>query len=394
MKKIQLIFLSLVFTLSLVAQSINFKNKPWHELKSMANTENKFLFVDCYTDWCGWCKVMDKKTFSDPEVIKFMNDKFISTQIDMEKGQGIDLAMKYRVTGFPSYLIFSPEGKLVYRTIGYQKVPDFMANLQNAITPEKQQQFLGVSNVVDLDFPDFYRNAFAGNGKRSRPDSGVVEAFFDNHQTWTDEIAFSVLSKFDAPEKVKEYFLSNIELYRQLYSIEVEDLVSGLIYRKMSEAIKNKDKEKANEVYAMVDNYMKEGKSEFKQSLLLQYLSQTYDWSNFTREFQHILNKEGYENTSMINNYSWEIYKKCEDQNAILKASVWMKKVIETDPQYMHLDTYAALLYKSKNYKEAKIYAKKAIKTGKKSKEDVKETKELLEKIIKAMKHKPAIYQK
>jgi hypothetical protein len=57
------------------------------------------------------------------------------------------------------------------------------------------------------------------------------------------------------------------------------------------------------------------------------------------------------------------------------------EKDLETDSQYAYLDTYAALLYRNKNYKEAEDYANQAINTGKKAGEDVKATEDLLEKV-------------
>ena len=65
-----------------------------------------------------------------------------------------------------------------------------------------------------------------------------------------------------------------------------------------------------------------------------------------------------------------------------------MKKTLETDSQYAYLDTYAALLYKNKNYKEAEDYANQAITTGKKAKEDVKATEDLLAKVKTALRSK------
>ena len=45
----------------------------------------KKLFIDVYTDWCGWCKVMDKKTFSQPEVISYLNENFYPVKLDAEQ---------------------------------------------------------------------------------------------------------------------------------------------------------------------------------------------------------------------------------------------------------------------------------------------------------------------
>lgn len=53
--------------------------------------KKKFL-VDVYTDWCGWCKVMDKKTFTDPALIKYLNEHFYVVKFNAEQKE----AVKYR----------------------------------------------------------------------------------------------------------------------------------------------------------------------------------------------------------------------------------------------------------------------------------------------------------
>ncbi len=57
---------------------------------TLKNSEGKMYFVDVYTDWCGWCKVMDKKTFSDPEVQKYLEDNFHVVKFNAEQKEPIN----------------------------------------------------------------------------------------------------------------------------------------------------------------------------------------------------------------------------------------------------------------------------------------------------------------
>ena len=82
-----------------------------------------------------------------------------------------------------------------------------------------------------------------------------------------------------------------------------------------------------------------------------------------------------------LNDWSWTIYEKCDDVVIIKKAAGWMKLVIEKKPEYPTMDTYAALLYKSGQYVEAKIYAEKAVALGKANGDKTEETEKLLRKI-------------
>ncbi|MBK8701012.1 MAG: DUF255 domain-containing protein [Saprospiraceae bacterium] len=64
----------------------------WIDMKTAAtisNKENKMYFVDVYTDWCGWCKVMDRKTFTDPVVIKALSEKYHVVKFDAEQKEPI-----------------------------------------------------------------------------------------------------------------------------------------------------------------------------------------------------------------------------------------------------------------------------------------------------------------
>ena len=59
----------------------------WHtfqEAVELNKKEKKKIFIDVFTDWCGWCKVMDKNTFTDPVIIKYMNQKFYAVKLNAE----------------------------------------------------------------------------------------------------------------------------------------------------------------------------------------------------------------------------------------------------------------------------------------------------------------------
>lgn len=56
----------------------------FEEAVARQKEEPKKIFIDVYTDWCGWCKKMDKGTFSDPEVARFVNQHFYAVKLDAE----------------------------------------------------------------------------------------------------------------------------------------------------------------------------------------------------------------------------------------------------------------------------------------------------------------------
>ena len=63
--------------------------------KSETEKEKKKIFIDVYTDWCGWCKVMDKNTFVDPQIVKLINEKFYAVKFDAETKDSVLFKDKY-----------------------------------------------------------------------------------------------------------------------------------------------------------------------------------------------------------------------------------------------------------------------------------------------------------
>ena len=59
------------------------------EAVEKSKTEKRKIFIDVYTDWCRFCKDMDKNTFPDPEVAKLLNEKFYAVKLDAEQTEDI-----------------------------------------------------------------------------------------------------------------------------------------------------------------------------------------------------------------------------------------------------------------------------------------------------------------
>ena len=73
-------------------ESISQNKINWFELDSNTkiNNNGKKIIIDLYTDWCGWCKVMDRNTFTDDDVINLINDKFIPVKFDAEYKEEVE----------------------------------------------------------------------------------------------------------------------------------------------------------------------------------------------------------------------------------------------------------------------------------------------------------------
>ena len=99
-------------------QGITFFTGTLQEGLEKAKVENKLLFVDCYTTWCGPCKMLKKYTFTDANLGDFMKDKYISMEIDMEQPEGQIIAKKYGIEAYPTLLFLDKHGRVVNHQVG------------------------------------------------------------------------------------------------------------------------------------------------------------------------------------------------------------------------------------------------------------------------------------
>lgn len=132
MKKIFLFLILMGITPLLFGQMV-FETGSWADVKAKALKENKLIFVDMYTSWCGPCKIMVNNIFPLPQSGDFYNKNFVLYKIDAEKGEGVAIAKEYGVNSFPTYLFVDGTGKLFYRSGGSMPVEKFIKEGEKAL---------------------------------------------------------------------------------------------------------------------------------------------------------------------------------------------------------------------------------------------------------------------
>lgn len=116
------------------AKGIEFTDGIWKEALNQARKEDKLIFMDCYTSWCGPCKMMAKTVFTDPEVSALFNEKFVNVKMDMEKGEGKELKDRYRVSAYPTLNFINGDGEVVHTVVGGLQACEFIAQAELALS--------------------------------------------------------------------------------------------------------------------------------------------------------------------------------------------------------------------------------------------------------------------
>lgn len=137
MKKL-FIAIACLSSLAAAAQNreISFKEADWKTQLATAKKENKLIFFDAYTSWCGPCKMMAKDVFTRDSVADLFNQTFLNVKYDMEKGEGPALKDKYEVSAYPTYLFINGDGEIVHKIVGSMSAPEFITEASKALKPE------------------------------------------------------------------------------------------------------------------------------------------------------------------------------------------------------------------------------------------------------------------
>ena len=136
MKKTLTLLLFFMYLISFSQETIAFQDSSFKEILAKAKKEKKLVFMDAYAAWCGPCKLMEKNIFTLPAVKEYYNANFINARFDMEKGEGRDIALKYGVRSYPSFLFINGDGELIMQNFGYMGEQDFITIAKEANNPK------------------------------------------------------------------------------------------------------------------------------------------------------------------------------------------------------------------------------------------------------------------
>lgn len=179
------------------AQGVTFSQEPLDTLFARAKKEGKLVFMDCYTSWCGPCKMLAREVFVNDTVGTFFNRHFANVKMDMERGEGPRLARRYQVGSYPTLLFISPDNKeVVYRVTGARRGARWLVDAaRKALDPSSN--LVGLATAYAHDKQDTaavarYLAALSAASLTARADSvlddylaGITEANKHARATWT-----------------------------------------------------------------------------------------------------------------------------------------------------------------------------------------------------------------
>lgn len=365
------------------AKGIQFLHaSSWQEAKAKAKAENKYIFVDAFTTWCGPCRYMSNNIFPQEAVGAFYNANFINLKVQLDTSSNDNEAVKswyadahdimkiYQVNVFPTFLFFDPNGNLVHRSIGSSEAPAFIAKGKDALNPETQyytllqryqqgekeprflkQLAIAARFAYDLEtgnkvFDAYYATQTDFFSKENAElldlyTSAITDKGFTlllNHQTKYD----AAIGKPGAAAKKIKTIIYNTEMMPAVWQNLKPDFVQiEAEYKKKYPA------------------YAAELISKIKPA----YYSSKKDWPNFEKSVTAYMQSYSKDlSAEELNEFAWTVFEHSNNAAVIHQAIEWSKRSLQldaTEPNYM--DTYANLLYKAGRKKQAIEWETKAM---------------------------------
>lgn len=359
-KQIALFFSLSVFTSVAFAGGIEFeRDKTFAQLLAEAKKQNKLIFMDCYTTWCGPCKRLAAVVFPDSALGEYYNANFINTKFDMEKGEGIELANKYAIRAYPTLLWLDGDGNVKHKLVGGTDAAGLIAQGQKALDPTpgiltgyKKQYNEGNREVGFMnDFLNAMNNAAENYDAYFKEylEKVTEKDLADKKHTQT---IFNLTKDIKSPGVA--YISKNKEYYINTYGAEVVNKkVNQIAAKAVTDAYKSNDAALYDAAMDMLKSFKFADATEQSMKLSLDYYSHTNNWIKYDDVATQYIKKYIAKNAAAINDICWNYYLNITDKNLLIKANKWAYSAINIDQKYTYCLTYAYLVYKLEDYKEA-----------------------------------------
>jgi thiol-disulfide isomerase/thioredoxin len=385
MKFLSVLFVLLTFQLN---AQVNFtKSDSWEKVLAEAKKEGKMIFVDVFTDWCGPCKVMDKDVFPDKKLGEFYNSNFVNFKANATKGKTQEYFNdKYDIIGYPSFLVFDHEGKLLHRRVAGGEVSHMIDFAKDAINPEMRYSYF-VENFekqkADVKFRKNHLIAKSSVGTVSTED---VNSFFQliPKENWSDKAywkAFSY-SNYNMDSEIAKYLISNFDKFlNQNNAAEVFDTAERIIdyefQRLRAEEVF--DMNKYENLLNLIENTPYSYKKFEFELTNTSFHKDSKKYAELSKEF--LRNPVFFTNQNLMNSIAWKIFENSKTDKEMLNlARQLVEMSLREEKHAYNTDTYAQILYFLGNKPKAIELQKEAISLAE-TEEDKKEFRKTLEKI-------------
>lgn len=361
-------------------KGVKFVHEDFEKALAQAKAENKILFMDAYTTWCGPCKLMTKNTFPDTTVATFYNKNFINLKLDMEKGLGPALLTRYGITAFPTLLFIDGEGNIVHKALGFHDVEQFV-ELGNTVLAGSQTLSSWTKRYdngerTPVFLKDYATKLAEAYDKRK---GQVAEEYLATQTDWLTEENLEFLYKnTDGPDgKLFPFLVKNKKAYEKISNAaEVDAKIQGILVDKI---FNEKDLPTLTYADSLIQLVYDKQADKMSKKYRIDFARMKGDRAVFADAAVQYLKKYD-KDAAELNEIATTFFEQIDDKKMLKKAISWSKKAVKLDKNSGVNYLTLANLYNKINKKSKAITAvETAIYVGKINGEETTEAEKLLQ---------------
>ncbi|WP_449388167.1 thioredoxin family protein [Chryseobacterium lineare] len=366
MKKIVSV-LFLLSTITIFAQeAIQFQDLPFKDLIAKAKKENKILFIDAYTSWCGPCKMMERNIFTKKTVGDYYNSNFVNARFDMEKGEGREIAAKYGVRSYPTYLFLNGDGELVSQNYGYMEESMFISMAQNINSPNNKKGSLKERFEKGEKDPEFLINIMRLNSSSDFDFAKKAsERYFENKEKTSeltkDDIGLLLFFLKSSEDKNYKVFTQRkAEIIKFLPEETYREFDNQIRLGKIVEQSIDRQNKRINDDYFMKLAEPIVGKHDAEVKLnqtKLSYYEQNANFPEYEKAaLVYYKNSEVFEPNELLK-AAWIFSENVTNPASLKKATEWAEKSVMRGETSENTYILAKLYFLTGNKDQAKDFA-------------------------------------
>lgn len=288
MQKLAILVLFLLNINLVSAQGIEFFHGTWEEVLEKAKSENKLIFVDAYTTWCGPCRRMQKNLFPLKQAGDVYNKHFINVKMNMETQEGMKFGLSFPVGAYPTLFYISPEGKKILHSVGGKDLEKFLKLAKNALNSYDKSPDLAIEWEKGNRNYNFVLKYIKALNTAGKPTNKVALDYLREKKNLDkDKVAvflFEATNECDSKlfEKMteKKYY----KLIKEIYSKrEIEEKIYNSCWKTFEKSLEYEVEELGDEAKKKMKTYDKKQYKEFIKKIDLVQAENNQDLEKYLK---------------------------------------------------------------------------------------------------------------
>lgn len=371
-----LLFILLFIPNFVIAQSIDFKKININAALEEAKKSQKDIFINIYTSFCESCNWMDDQVFNTKKVSQYYNQNYISISIDAESKEGKQLIEKYKLLVYPSFLYLNKRGNALHLIVGNMDENQFLRASKEAKNPD--QQLFTIKNKISKKASIAALSKYIYvTYKAALEDPEMLQLFLSklsdealkNKEIWRGLKEATTHTGLQSDALL--YVAKHAVFIEKEYGVkEIIQTINAAAKVSMRPYVMDQNIAGWEKLMAYLENELGRTGQTLNYAFNPSFYLNIKDYATAFRKMEEgiavLKDRDPEVKAYLYRNWAWNVYHYYDEPEKITTGLDWINDAIQVHPTCINLETKAGLLFKRKDYQQAKLVANQAIQLEKK----------------------------